>query len=394
MKALYLECGMGISGDMLMGALSELADQQKFLEIMNHAGLEDVSFAAVPQKKNGIAGTHMEVLVHGEEELAHEHHDHEHHHHAGMDDIMQQIASLRVSSYAKENAQQVYRLLAEAESHVHGVPVTEIHFHEVGMKDAIADVVGCCVLMEMIGADKVYASKVTVGNGTVKCAHGILPIPAPAAAYLLQGIPFFHGQVEGELCTPTGAALLKHFADAFGDVPAMRCEKIGYGFGSKDYAEADFLRAYLGECEDTGEAVELTCNIDDQSGEEIGHAVDVLFANGALDVYSISAQMKKNRPGILFTCTCLEKDEEKMIRLMFAHLTTLGIRRNICRRYTMQRQIIEEKTSLGTVHIKRSQGYGTDREKIEYADLAEIAEREHLSIAEVRAKIQKERDEK
>ncbi|NLH62824.1 MAG: nickel pincer cofactor biosynthesis protein LarC [Erysipelotrichaceae bacterium] len=393
MKALYLECGMGISGDMLLGALSELTDQQKFLEIMNHAGIADVSFAAVPQKKCGIAGTHMEVLVHGEEEDGHEHHDHEHHH-ACMNDIMQQIASLHVSDSVKRKAMDIYRLLAEAESHVHDTDVSEIHFHEVGMKDAIADVVGCCVLMEMINADKVCAGKVAVGNGTVRCAHGILPIPAPAAAYLLQGIPFYHGEVQGELCTPTGAALLKYFADSYGDMPAMRCEKIGYGLGTKDFETANVLRAYLGEAEDTGKAVELICNIDDQSAEEIGHAVDVLFANGALDVYSISAQMKKNRPGILFTCTCLEKDEEKMIRLMFANLTTLGIRRNVCQRYTMQRQIIEEKTSLGTVHIKRSHGYGTDREKIEYTDLAEIADREHLSIAEVRAEIQKERDQK
>lgn len=408
MKVLYLECTMGASGDMLMGALSELVDQNVFLQKMQDAGLNGVSIELVPSMKCGIAGTHAAVKVNGEEELSedvpHEHlpqfdHDHEdelhvhhhHHHHASMSDIEDTIASLHVSDSVKENALAVYHLLAEAESHAHQMPVSEIHFHEVGTKDAIADIVGSCLLMEMIGADKVYAGKIAVGSGMVKCAHGILPVPAPATAYLLQGIPTVQGIVEGELCTPTGAALLKHFVNSFTGMPEMCSEKIGCGTGSKDFAAANVLRAFLGEETDHGEVVELTCNLDDQSPEEIGHAMEVLFAQGALDVYTVSAQMKKNRPGLLFTCTCRDQDKDQMMKLMFEHLTTLGIRENVCRRHALNRKIETIETSLGTVHIKVSEGYGIVKEKMEYDDLAAIADREKISIAEVKRRIEHER---
>lgn len=397
MKVLYLECRMGASGDMLMGALSELVDQKKFIEIMNHAGIEGVEFSATSQTKCGIMGTHMEVLIHGHEEMEHVHHEHtehehHHHHHASMNEIQHTIMSLNVSDEVKRNALVIYQSIAEAESHVHGIPVTEIHLHEVGMKDAIADIVGNCVLMEMIHPDMVYASNVAVGNGTVHCAHGILPVPAPATAYLLQGIPFYPGKIEGELCTPTGAALLKYFVSSFQDMPPMVCEQIGYGLGTKEFEQANVLRTFLGTCEDHGEVVELLCNIDDQSQEEIGHAVDVLYAHGALDVYMIPSHMKKNRPGIVFVCTCKQQDEQETTKLMFQHLTTLGIRRNVCQRYTLQRSIEEVHTSLGMVHIKKSSGYGIQREKLEYNDLASIAEKNHMSIAEVRNQINKERN--
>lgn len=394
MKIIYLDCGMGASGDMLMGALSELTDQKKFMEVMNTAGIKDVSVQAAAGSKCGIVGTHMEVKVHGREEAEEIPHTEEHHHHASMEDIRHMISSLHVSDAVKKNAIAVYTLIAEAESKVHGVPVSEIHFHEVGMKDAVADVVGCCVLMEMIKADRVYASNIAVGSGRVKCAHGILPVPAPATALLLQGIPAYAGDIKGELCTPTGAALLKYFVDSFEEMPVMTAKKIGYGLGTKDFEAANVLRAFLGESDDHGEVVELICNIDDQSPEEIGYAEEVLFAHGALDVYTISAQMKKNRPGILFACTCRQRDKDEMLKLMFTHLTTLGIRENVCRRHAMKREIECLQTSLGEVHLKRSSGYGVVREKIEYRDLAAIADQNEISIAEARERIKKERKEK
>lgn len=430
MKTLYLECRMGAAGDMLMAALSELVDQQEYLAKINGMGLEGLNVQAVPSVKCGIHGTHMKVEVNGEEEVSedvhehhhhdhehdhhhhdhdHEHHhdhDHEHHHdhhhdhdhehdhghhhvHRHMSDIEDIINGLNVSDKVKENAQAVYRLIAEAESHAHDMPVEEIHFHEVGTMDAIADVVGVCMLMEMIGAERIYASPVAVGSGMVRCAHGILPVPAPATAYLLQGIPSYAGAVEGELCTPTGAALLKHFVSSFEKQPTMTTEKIGYGMGYKDFPAANCVRAFLGEAEDDGEVVELVCNLDDQTAEEIGFAVDELFAAGALDVYCTPVSMKKNRPGIVFTCMCRSDQREEMLKLMFRHLTTLGIREYTCRRHSLQRSVQTIDTEFGKVRIKMSDGYGIHREKLEYEDLAEIARREGTSVAAVREQLKK-----
>lgn len=444
MKTLYLECKMGAAGDMLMAALSELTDQNEFLTRINSMGLEGLDVHAVPSVKCGIHGTHMKVEVNGEEEVSedvhehthdHEHdhdhdhdHEHEHHHehdhdrehhhhhdhdhdhehdhehthehdhdhghhhhhvHRHMSDIETIISGLQVSDKVKADAKAVYRLIAEAESHAHDMPVDEIHFHEVGTMDAIADVVGVCMLMEMVGADRIYASPVAVGNGMVRCAHGILPVPAPATVYLLQGIPSYAGNMEGELCTPTGAALLKYFVQSFEKQPVMKTEKIGYGMGYKDFPAANCIRAFLGEADDDGEVVELVCNIDDQTAEEIGFAVDELFAAGALDVYSTPVNMKKNRPGIVFTCMCRADQKEKMIGLMFRHLTTLGIREYTCRRHSLQRSVQTVETEYGPVRIKKSDGFGIHREKYEYEDLAEIARREGSSVSAVRDALKK-----
>lgn len=408
MKTLYLECKMGAAGDMLMGALSELVDQTAFLDKMNAIGLHDVLVEKEESVKCGIHGSHMKVTVHGEEEESedihehhhhehedhdHEHHhhhdDHHHHHHTHMHDIEDIINGLSVSDKVKEDALAVYRSIAEAESHAHGMEVSEIHFHEVGTMDAIADVVGVCLLMEMIGAERIYASPVAVGNGMVRCAHGILPVPAPATAYLLQGIPSYAGRMEGELCTPTGAALLKHFVQSFEGMPTMVTEKIGYGMGKKDFEAANCIRAFLGEAEDDGEIVELVCNIDDLSAENIGYAVDILFAEGALDVYTTSVHMKKNRPGILFTCMCKTSDKEKMIALIFKHTTTIGIREYTCRRHALKRSFRTVENDLGKVTVKRSEGFGTVREKLEFEDLARIAKESDMSLEDVRSAFEK-----
>lgn len=386
MKTLYLECRMGASGDMLMGALSELVDQQVFIEKMNDLSLPGITIQAVPSEKCGIHGTHMEVLVDGEEELDHSYH----HHHHGMHvtDVYQIIRSLSISDTVKTNAENVYKLIADAESSVHNESIDNIHFHEVGSLDAIADVVGCCMLFDEIGAERIYASSIATGYGTVHCAHGILPVPAPATAYLLQGIPAYAGNAEGELCTPTGAALLKYFVTKFQSQPVMTTEHIGYGLGTKDFPQANILRAFLGDSEDDGEVSELVCNLDDMSGEDIGYASEVLFKEGALDVYTTPVQMKKNRPGIVFTCMCRTDDTDKMISLMFEHLTTLGIREYHCKRHALHRSIETMETPYGTVHVKKSEGYGVTRRKAEYEDLKHIAEKEHISIMEVRKKLE------
>ncbi len=415
MKTLYLECNMGAAGDMLAAALYELVDDKEgFLQKMNSLGLPGVTVRAEPAEKCGIHGTHVSVTVGGVEEESsdvhshphshdapgsehgehsHEHghihqHDHEHahgHHHSGMHDIEHIIRGhLDLPDSVKDNAMAVYGLIAEAESHAHGAPVDQIHFHEVGTLDAVADVVGVCLLLDMIRPDRIVASPIHVGCGEVHCAHGVLPVPAPATAYILQGVPTFGGAVRGELCTPTGAAVLKHFVSRFGEMPVMRVEKIGYGMGKKDFERANCVRAMLGETEDTGDRiVELACNLDDMTPEAIGFAQERLFEAGALDVYTTPIGMKKCRPGVLFTCMCKEENKETMVRLIFRHTSTLGIRESVCNRYTLARSQHTRETPYGSVRIKIAEGWGTKREKAEFEDLAAIARAQDISLHDI-----------
>lgn len=448
MKTLYLECNMGAAGDMLMAALSELVeDKQAFVDEMNAIGLEKVTVSAKEAVKCGITGTHMEVLVDGEEELSHdhehhdhdhhehhdhehhdhdhhdhehhdherhehhEHHDHEHHehhehdhhdhdhhdhhehdhhelshhHHAGMHDIEHILSHLNIPEEVRKDSLAVYNLIAEAESHAHGRPIDQIHFHEVGTIDAVTDVVGVCLLIHKLAVDQIIVSPVHVGSGQVRCAHGILPVPTPATAYILKDAPIYSGAVRGELCTPTGAALLKHFANKFGVMPVMRVSKIGYGMGNKDFEQANCVRALLGETQEQAEQIlELCCNIDDMTAEELGFVMEILFTAGALDVFTMPIGMKKSRPATLLTCMCKLADREKMLQLLFKHTTTLGVRESICNRYTLQRSERTEETPYGPVRVKQAKGFGVVREKAEYEDLAAIAKAQNLGLRQVR----------
>ena len=410
MKVIYLDCSMGAAGDMLMAALYELLeDKQAFLDMMRSLGLPGIEISAEPAVKCGITGTHMKVLVHGSEELDsfHEHlhgceHDHarepdhahthagehEHHQHTGLHEIEHLLSHLDLPQTVRDDALAVYHRIAEAESKVHGRPVDQIHFHEVGTLDALADVVGVCLLMHLLAPEKVYASSVHVGSGQVRCAHGILPVPAPATALLLAGVPIYGGAIQGELCTPTGAALLTHFVTKFGELPAMRLLKSGYGMGTKDFPAANCVRAMLGEQDaPTEEILELSCNLDDCTGEAIGFAMERLLDAGALDVYWTSVGMKKNRPGILLTCMCRPLDREKMVELLFRHTTTLGVRESAFRRYTLSRESKTIQTPDGDIRVKVSTGYGVTREKPEFEDLAKIARKTGKSFSELQKSI-------
>ena len=419
MKTLYLECAMGAAGDMLMAALLELVpDRDAFIARMNALGLPGVRVAREDSVKCGIAGTHMKVTVGGiEEESVDVHHDHPHdhnhdhdhdhdhdqnhdhdqdqdhdhdhhhshkHHHADLHGIGHIIEGLDVPERVKKNALKVYRLIAEAEAHAHNRPVEEVHFHEVGSLDAVADVVGVCLLMDMLAPEKVVASPVHVGSGQVKCAHGILPVPAPATAHILRGVPTYGGRVRGELCTPTGAALLKHFADSFGDMPVMAVEKIGYGMGKKDFEQANCVRAMIGETESgADEIAELTCNLDDMTAERMGYAMEKLLAAGALDVFFTPIQMKKNRPGTMLTCLAKPGDEDEIARLMLFHTTTLGVRVKRMKRHILTPGSASVATPYGEVRIKTAEGYGIQRAKPEFADAARIADEKNIPVAEV-----------
>lgn len=330
--------------------------------------------------------THTHEETHTKEDSGHPHH-----HHASMAGITHIIEHLNLPDEVKKDVVAVYHLIAEAESHVHGKTVEEIHFHEVGTADAIADIAGVCLLMHMIAPQKVIASPIHVGSGNVRCAHGILPVPAPATAFILQGLPIYSGVIKGELCTPTGAALLKHFVTEFKEMPVMRTLAIGYGMGKKDFERANCVRVLLGETEETGsEVAELSCNLDDMTPEALGFVQEILFAAGALEVYTIPIGMKKSRPGILLTCMCRCNDKEKMVSLIFKHTTTLGIRESISKRYTLTRTMKEHETPYGVVREKVSEGYGVVRGKLEYEDLAKIAREQGMSLEEVKALVENE----
>lgn len=431
MKTLYLECAMGAAGDMLTAALTELLpDPDGFLARLNAIGIPDVEISREPSVKCGITGTHISVKVHGveEDENLHDHdhhhehehghdhdhehhhehdhehdHDHEHHHehdhdhgehshahhHTALHDIEHIVKDhLHVPEKVKEDILAVYGLIAEAESHVHGRPVSEIHFHEVGTMDALADVTAVCLLMNELAPDEVVASPVHVGSGFVRCAHGTLPVPAPATAYILQGIPTYGGSIQGELCTPTGAALLKHFAKRFGDMPVMRVSAIGYGCGKKDFPAANCVRAMLGETTDRTETVsELACNVDDMTAEELSYAMERLFEGGAYEVYTVPIGMKKSRPGTLLRVMCDPEKKEEMVRLIYRYTSTIGVRETVTNRFVLDRTIKTLNTPYGDVRIKESTGYGVTRRKLEYDDVAKIAREQGRTVSDVRAEL-------
>ena len=379
MKTLYIDCGMGAAGDMLAAALLELLpDKQAFLTQMNDLGLPGVEISAQRAVKCGITGTHFRVAIQGREE------DEHHHAHSGLGQIHSLVEALPIPTMVKLDVLAVYRLIAQAESQVHGVPVEHIHLHEVGALDAVADITAVCLLLHRLDVEQIVASPVHVGSGSVRCAHGVLPVPAPATALLLQGIPSYGGEIAGELCTPTGAALLKHFVQKFGPQPMMATQAVGYGMGKKDFLRANCLRVLLGDTQQPGEEIlELRCNLDDMTGEALGFAQERLLEAGALDVFTTAIGMKKCRPGILLTVLCRESDREKLVQCLFRYTTTLGIRETLCQRHTLTRRTEQVQTPWGPVRRKVSTGEGVHREKYEYEDLARLAKEHGVSLREV-----------
>ena len=394
MKTLYIDCGMGAAGDMLTAALLELLpDPDGFLAELNAAGIPDVEVRREPSVKCGVAGTHVSVLIRGAEAESHRRQEKD----CGqtpcsdLRGIERIVGCLRVPECVKDDILAVYGTIAAAESAVHGVPVSDIHFHEVGMLDAVADVTAVCLLMDRLAPDEVVVSPVHVGSGQVRCAHGILPVPAPATAQILKGVPIYGGSIDGELCTPTGAALLTHFAARFGAMPLLRTSAVGYGMGRKDFERANCVRAFWGESGDRPDTVAvLTCNVDDMTAEEIGYATEQLLEGGARDVFTVPVGMKKNRPGTLLQVLCDPAERERMAALIFRHTSTIGVRETEMRRFVLDRRTETRTTPYGEVRVKKCSGGGVSREKIEYDDLARIAREQDLSLAEARALLRRE----
>lgn len=454
MKLLYLDCGMGAAGDMLGAALAELLPddaRDAFTSKLNAAGIPGVHVSLDPSVKCGITGTHLTVTVNGTEEKEgghshsheHSHHDHQHDHahdhshshdhhhdhshehshshvhhhdhsHRSLHDIHHIIDDLKLPEAVRTDILAVYRLIAEAESKAHDKPVSEIHFHEVGTMDAIADIASVCLLLHKLAPDQIIASPIHVGSGQVKCAHGILPVPAPATAYILKDIPIYSGSIQGELCTPTGAALLKHFVTRFDQMPLMTPASTGYGMGTKDFPAANCVRAILGEsfAENQAETIcELSCNVDDMTGEDIAFAIETFLQNGALDAFTVPCTMKKGRPGVLVTVLCKDPDQKQMTKLILQHTTTLGVRSAEKKRWILSRTESEtvipddvlanvttpdmpagsktqELKTTGndcTIRSKTSTGFGITRNKYEHDDLEKIARTYGLTLAQVRA---------
>lgn len=415
MKTLYIECNMGAAGDMLTGALYELlTDKQDFLDTMNGLGLPGVHLEAKQAATCGIAGTHMAVTVHGEEEHeaghdhhhdygheqehehGHEHehtheHGHQHHHRATPGHIAEIIDGLALPETVKNHARAVYDAIAQAEAKAHGCPVGDVHYHEVGALDAVADVTGVCYALSLLAPEQIVVSPIHVGSGTVHCAHGVMPVPAPATANLLEGVPVYGGAVQGELCTPTGAALLTHFADRFGPMPVMRMQGVGIGIGTKTFEQANCVRAFLGETEEraNGAITELTCNIDDMTAEALAYACARLFELGALDVYTTPGTMKKGRSGHVLNVLCEPEQEESLARNILKETTTNGLRVRRCGKYYLEPSFGKVQTSWGEVRVKRAEGFGVTHIKPEYADVAAIAEQQGIPYQRVMEEIER-----
>ena len=421
MNTLYLDCSMGAAGDMLAAALLELQpDPATALAELNALGIPGAEFVREPVTRCGIAATHLAVRVNGLEEVTdndhhhdhghdhhhdhdhdeHHHHDHDghqhehagghHHEHRSLADILAIIDGLPLVDKVAESARAVYSRIAAAEGRAHGCEVDLVHFHEVGAIDAVADIVACCHLMAKLSPEKVIASPVHVGFGSVKCAHGIMPVPAPATAILLEGIPVYSdGIISGELCTPTGAALLRHFVSEFGPMPLMRVSATGHGAGRKDFPRANIVRAMLGEsglapAGDADEVIELACNIDDMTAEDLAFAAETIRDAGALDVWMQPALMKKGRPGTIFLALCRSADHDDVLGAILKHTSTLGVRETHVRRTVLDREETVMSTPLGDIRRKTASGFGVKRVKLEYEDLAAIARARGISLAEAR----------
>ncbi|ERK56607.1 MULTISPECIES: nickel pincer cofactor biosynthesis protein LarC [Oscillospiraceae] len=415
MKTLFIECNMGAAGDMLMAALYELLeDRQAFLDAMNALGLPGVRVEAQAAATCGIAGTHMTVAVHGQEETGgsvpaeaphphvhshgeahghdhdyHHHHDHDHdhphdhgeghhHYHATPGHIGELLDGLPLPEEVRRRARRVYDAIARAEAKAHGCPVGDVHFHEVGALDAVADVAGVCYALYLLAPERIVVSPIHVGSGTVRCAHGVMPVPAPATANLLSGVPICGGTIQGELCTPTGAALLTSFADAYGPMPVMVTKAVGVGIGTKQFQQANCVRAFLGETveEANGEILELVCNVDDMTPEALSFAASRLLEAGALDVYTLPGTMKKGRPGHVLTVLCVPEQEGELARRILAETTTNGLRVRRCGKYFLTPGAGMVQTRWGPVKLKLARGYGITHVKPEFEDAAELA-REH-----------------
>ena len=385
MRVLYLDCRMGIAGDMMTSALLGLFDDpQQQADKLNAMEIPGISFQVETKKCQGIAGLHTNVTYLGESEGHSSSHSH-----ISMDKIRSVLQDLKVPEPVRNDISAIYDDIAAAESKAHGCPVEEIHLHELGAMDAIADIAAASLLLHELDPELVISSPVCVGHGTVNTAHGTLSVPAPATASLLEGIPCFAGDAAGEMCTPTGAALLRRYVHQFASMPVMTIDHHSYGLGTKEFENRlNAVHAMLGELHP--DVIELSCNVDDMTPESIAYALDQLMQEGALDAGWTSFGMKKGRPGIRIDLLCRPEDRDRFVDLLFHHTTTIGLRETVCTREILSRSEGIIETTWGPVRYKCSEGHGVRRIKAEYDDLASIAKSQNIPLDVVRQEFEEQ----
>jgi hypothetical protein len=386
MRIAYFDCLSGISGNMVLGAMLACGlEESVLLGGLAQLPLHGWSLTAEKVLKRGICAVHVRVdeVTHEQEMGAGEHH---HHPHRGLGDILHLIDHSDLSPRVKKTAGAIFTRLGEAEAEVHGTTPDEVHFHEVGAVDAIVDIVGAAVGLEALGIDRVLASPLPLGRGWVVCAHGTFPVPAPATALLVRGVPIVETDIDAELVTPTGAAIITTLAERFGSLPAMTVGQVGYGAGTKELPRPNVLRLFLGEEAAAGAATEivgLETNIDDLPGEILGYLMDRLLAAGALDVFYTPIQMKKNRPGVLVRVLCAPDTVDTCTGVLFAETTTLGVRRTRYTRDVLPREFRTVDTPYGPVRLKISRWQDLERAEPEYEDCRKLAEEHGVSLLAV-----------
>ncbi|WP_425800451.1 nickel pincer cofactor biosynthesis protein LarC [Desulfitobacterium sp. Sab5] len=411
MKVLYYDCFCGISGDMNLGALLDLGVDEDYLrrELSKLSLNSEYELQVKKDNKKGISGTQVNVVLKNTTHLhKHHHHHHEndevqndddtfngsnHHAHRDFKDIESIITNSSLSDKVKKLSLAIFQKVAEAEAKVHEKPLYEVHFHEVGAVDSIIDIVGAAVCLDYLNVDKIMASTVQVGGGFVKCAHGIIPVPAPATVEILRNIPIKSGLVQFETTTPTGAAILAANAEAFMDKVDLSIEKIGYGIGHRDLEIPNVLRVYLGNEEKIEEVEEqniIETNLDDMNPELYEYVEEKLFASGALDVYKTPIVMKKGRPAVKLSILTNLKNEKSILDVIFKETTSIGVRKYKVNKIMLHREIVQVDTKYGRITVKKSYYNGElVKYKAEYEDCKRIALQNNVAILDVYKEVNK-----
>lgn len=381
MKVLYFDCFNGISGDMILGALFDLGlDREAWLRELNKIEISGYRVEIEKKRKGPLMGTDVNIIV--EDRVTHRH----------AKEMLDMVSNSSLDDEIKEKSLKILTRIAQVESSIHNEPLEEVHLHELGGIDTIVDVVGSIIGLKLLGIERVYSSPLPLGEGFVETAHGRLPIPAPATAELLKGVPVYSNGMKGELVTPTGAGIISTLSYSFGPIPPITIEKIGYGAGKKDFAIPNMLRAIMGELyqekqRDTNTIIDV--NIDDMNPQIYGYLMDKLFEIGALDVFFTPIYMKKSRPAVKLTVISPNHLVDKIIDVIFRETTSIGIRTYQVEKIMLPREIIELDTPWGTARVKVSYINGTPKIMPEYDDCKAIAEKTGIPIQEVMKEILK-----
>jgi pyridinium-3,5-bisthiocarboxylic acid mononucleotide nickel chelatase len=389
-RAVHFDCFSGLSGDMTLGALIDAGvEADAIRQGLDSLGLP-ITLRVSKVRKGGFAAT--QAVIEAPTETSHRY----------LSDVEDILARGKLSARQRDLALRIFRRLAEAEAAAHGMPLDKVHFHEVGALDSIADIAGAAIGLDLLGAERITSRSVPTGSGTIKCAHGIMPIPTPGTAALLKGVPLAGSPIQAELTTPTGAAILTTVVQQWVESPVMTVERIGSGAGQRDFAEQpNILRLFVGTVDEALPAAEadevwvLETNLDDVPGEVVGYCFEQLFVAGALDVFNIPIQMKKSRPGMLLSVLAPEAALPALEAILFRETATLGIRRYPVRRHKMQREPASVQTSWGIIQGKRGwRNMGTSVFTPEYEDCARIARQQGVPLREVYAAVQRACEEK